>query len=184
MDILVVTLIIGCIAAQRAWSRGYELTSLLLALTTCVIVTPTAWPHYFTYAPLLLLVPIEMGMKARLARAAVATSVLMFFPLYSFVYPVHPTTVWSIIYTTISRDIFLAAALLFLITSLLKSRYAASPGDPSPGSKHSDAAFTPSQTEQHATTAPRSQRSPVMAKQTPPYFPPPHNKHHGPTHLP
>jgi site-specific DNA-methyltransferase (adenine-specific) len=97
----------------------------------------------------------------------------MFFPLYSFVYPVHPTTVWSIIYTTISRDIFLAAALLFLITSLLKSSYAASPGDPSPGSKHSDAAFTPSQTEQHATTAPRSQRSPVMAKQTPPYFPHP-----------
>lgn len=62
--------LVGLFAAVRAWSRGHFLTSVVLGLIISVIGSPIAWNHYFSFLPLMLFLPRELGWRSGITRAA------------------------------------------------------------------------------------------------------------------
>jgi alpha-1,2-mannosyltransferase len=111
--VFLLVLIIGLIAARNLWRRGYELSSMLIALIVSIVGAPIAWDHYFVFVPLLCLVPLEMGWHHALSRTAIATAAMMVVPWFNFRRPT-PGSWWISTYVFISRN-----AILFGVLALL-----------------------------------------------------------------
>ncbi len=65
-----VFVVIGVIASYGAWLRGREFTAVMVGLIISTICSPIAWNHYFSFIPLLLLLPLEIGWRSWTARVA------------------------------------------------------------------------------------------------------------------
>ena len=75
-----IVVILGLYAAQNLWKHSYEFSSAVVLLVTSIIGAPVAWDHYFTYAPILIFVVLEVGMKSWTARAAVLNIIILIIP--------------------------------------------------------------------------------------------------------
>jgi len=70
LAVAAVFVVIGVIASYGAWSRGREFTAVIVGLIISTICSPIAWNHYFSFIPLLLLLPLEIGWRSWTARVA------------------------------------------------------------------------------------------------------------------
>lgn len=70
LAIAAIFVVIGVIASYGAWSRGREFTAVVVGLIISTICSPIAWNHYFSFLPLLLLLPLEIGWRSWTARVA------------------------------------------------------------------------------------------------------------------
>ncbi len=111
--ISVVVVAAGLFGAQRLWRRNLELNAMTLVLVTSAIGAPLAWDHYFIFAPLLLLTPLEVGWKSPLGRIAIGAAAIMTFPWFHFRRPIS-STFWEITYSFTARNAILFASLALL----------------------------------------------------------------------
>jgi len=72
--------VLGLYAAQNLWKRSCEFSSAVVLLMTSIIGAPVAWDHYFTYAPILIFVALEVGMKSWTARTALLNIAVLIVP--------------------------------------------------------------------------------------------------------
>ncbi len=70
LAVAAVFVVIGVIASYGAWARGHEFTAVVVGLIISTICSPIAWNHYFSFLPLLLLLPLEIGWRSWTARVA------------------------------------------------------------------------------------------------------------------
>ena len=70
LAIAAIFVVIGVVASYGAWARGHEFTAVIIGLIISTICSPIAWNHYFSFIPLLLLVPLELGWRSWTARVA------------------------------------------------------------------------------------------------------------------
>jgi hypothetical protein len=89
-------------------------------LIASAIGAPLAWDHYFSFAPLLLFVPLEIGVRNPLSRVALASAVVMLVPWFRFRRPT-ASSWWSSCYAFIGRNALLFVSLVMLVTPLLVS---------------------------------------------------------------
>jgi hypothetical protein len=74
----------GMAAAVRLDRAGLKLSSLVTLLAMSVIISPVTWDHYFTFAPLLVFVAYEVGVRTILGRASVAAFLIFTTPWFIF----------------------------------------------------------------------------------------------------
>jgi alpha-1,2-mannosyltransferase len=77
----------GLVVAVRLDRLGLPITALVIVLCLSVVVSPVAWDHYFTFAPLLVFAILEVGFRSLLARASMVALLLFAFPWFLFRYP-------------------------------------------------------------------------------------------------
>lgn len=120
MELLVCLMALGLAlyGSHRLWLHGYTLSALVIALTGSVIATPVAWDHYFSFVPLLLLVPFEVGVRRTLSRVALGVAVVMMAPWYRLRRPT-PGSTWATLWTFTSRNALLIAALTLLTGAVI-----------------------------------------------------------------
>lgn len=82
----------GLAGSQRLFRRECTLSATVVLLVTSVIAAPVAWDHYFVFAPLLLLVPLEAGWRSTFSRVCLLAAAVMAFPWFHFRRP--PTGPW------------------------------------------------------------------------------------------
>jgi alpha-1,2-mannosyltransferase len=119
MELLVclAVLALALFGSHRLWLRGYPLSALVIVLTGSVIATPVAWDHYFSFVPLLLLVPFELGFRHALSRTSLFVAVIMMAPWYRLRRPT-PGSTWATVWTFTSRNALLLASLAILVSAL------------------------------------------------------------------
>jgi alpha-1,2-mannosyltransferase len=121
--ILVVATLIG---AERLWRHDCHLSALVLILITSVIGSPIVWDHYFAFAPLLFLMPFELGWKSPLARTAIVSGLVMVVPWFLFRQPVGRTW-WTATYAFGARNALLLACLAVIVASFWQRSPATNP---------------------------------------------------------
>ncbi|MGD0055325.1 MAG: glycosyltransferase family 87 protein [Acidimicrobiales bacterium] len=115
-----IVMIVGLWSSHRLWSHGRELSAMVVLLIASAIGAPLAWDHYFSFAPLLLFVPLEIGVRNPLSRVALASAVVMLVPWFRFRRPT-ASSWWSSCYAFIGRNALLFVSLVMLVTPLLVS---------------------------------------------------------------
>jgi len=83
--------LVGVWIAVRLYRQGYRVTTLVILVCTSVLITPVAWDHYFTFAPLLVFVIIEVGFSTAAGKLAVLSLGCFSFPWVAF-HVVNPQT--------------------------------------------------------------------------------------------
>jgi hypothetical protein len=113
-------MVVGLWGAQRLWRQDHELSSLVVLLVAATIGAPLAWDHYFSFAPLLLFVPFEFGVRNPFSRAALVSALVMVVPWFRFRRPTTATW-WTDSYAFVGRNALLFASLSLLVTPFVVS---------------------------------------------------------------
>ena len=115
-------LVVGIVVAARLARIGYRVTALVTIVCTSVLVSPVAWDHYFTFAPLLVFVIMEVGLGSVPGKIAAISLALFTFPWLAFKEQVvHPTLVRDLL-TAASENALFVAALLAIASAALAAR--------------------------------------------------------------
>jgi hypothetical protein len=72
---------LGMWATHRLWRAGRPLSSFCTLMGACVLAGPVTWDHYYTFAPLLVLVAWENRDRRPLAVAAIVALVIYALPV-------------------------------------------------------------------------------------------------------
>ena len=62
--------VVGIWVAVRLDRNGSRVTGLVILLCTSVLISPIVWDHYFTFAPLLVFVIMEVGISSTVGKLA------------------------------------------------------------------------------------------------------------------
>jgi hypothetical protein len=108
--------VVGLIAINLTWRRGHVLSSLVLGLIVSTIASPVAWDHYFTFAPLLVLMVFELGWKSVLARTGLLSCLVLAIPWHVFRTTV-PGHWWSGSLYFFAREAIVLALLAVLVSA-------------------------------------------------------------------
>ena len=119
--------VLGLYAAQNLWKRSYEFSSAVVILMTSIIGAPVAWDHYFTYAPILIFVALEVGMKSWTARTALLNIAVLIVPWNHW--RSATSTSWMASFGTYMSRNSITLASLALRTAALLERSTHSPAD-------------------------------------------------------
>ena len=119
--------VLGLYAAQNLWKRSYEFSSAVVILITSIIGAPVAWDHYFTYAPILIFVALEVGMKSWTARTALLNIAALIVPWNHW--RSATSTSWMASFGTYVSRNSITLASLALLTAALLERSTHSPAD-------------------------------------------------------
>jgi alpha-1,2-mannosyltransferase len=115
--VCVIVLAVALWGSHHLWLGGFALSSMVVALLGSVIATPVAWDHYFSFVPLLLVIPFEIGFADIFGRACVGAALVMMAPWYRLRRPT-PGSLWATVWTFTSRNALLLASLAVLATAL------------------------------------------------------------------
>jgi alpha-1,2-mannosyltransferase len=115
--VCVIVLAVALWGSHHLWLGGYALSSMVVALLGSVIATPVAWDHYFSFVPLLLVIPFEIGFADIFGRACVGAALVMMAPWYRLRRPT-PGSLWASVWTFTSRNALLLASLAVLAAAL------------------------------------------------------------------
>jgi alpha-1,2-mannosyltransferase len=116
----------GLYCGHRLWRRELPYSSMMVVLIASTIGSPVAWDHYFVFAPLLALMPVELGWRNPLARAALVATALTMIPWYYWRNPPRGDW-WVSLYTCLTRNAILSAMLIVLVGSLFERRAVVAP---------------------------------------------------------
>jgi alpha-1,2-mannosyltransferase len=123
----ILVLVAGMTAAVQLDRLGWEVSALVVLLLASVLPSPVAWDHYFTFAPLLLFVAIEVGYRSLLGRASLISLALFIVPWSFFRLPPPGNTpnstvekVTSSVLELVARNAYFAASLVVIIAAWLQ----------------------------------------------------------------
>jgi alpha-1,2-mannosyltransferase len=115
----VLIVIVGMAAAARLDRCGLQVSALVTMLCLSVVVSPVAWDHYFTFAPLLVFVTIEVGYKSSLGRASLVALLLFAFPWFLFRYPSGYSSSIAVLSVVQTACVVLARNAFFIASALV-----------------------------------------------------------------
>jgi len=76
--------ILGVWVALRLDRKGFRVTTLVILVCTSVLVSPLTWDHYFTFAPLLIFVVMEVGFSTAAGKLAAVSLACFTFPWVAY----------------------------------------------------------------------------------------------------
>jgi hypothetical protein len=118
----VATAIFGVWVAVQLDRKGYRVSTLVILVCTSVMISPVAWDHYFTFAPLLVFVVMEIGFSTFAGRLAALSLACFTFPWLAYrVGYVHPDLGDDVI-DLLGRNALFVAAVLVMVSGLLAAR--------------------------------------------------------------
>jgi alpha-1,2-mannosyltransferase len=118
-----VVAILGVLIAARVYERGYRVSALTTLLCTSCLISAVAFDHYFTFAPLLVFVLMEVGLTSASGISAAAALALFLFPWFAFRLGfIHPSLTQDIVVGASRNAVFVAALLVVLSAALAASR--------------------------------------------------------------
>ncbi len=121
-------LIVGLAAAVRLDRAQYNISALVTLLFMTVVLSPVAWDHYFTFAPLLVFVIFEVGFKSILGRASLIALLSFLVPWFMFRRLPGSQPNLAILalgqsgYVLLARNVLLMASLLVIGAAWAQSR--------------------------------------------------------------
>ncbi len=71
---------LGVWAATRLWRSGLKVSALVAALAASILAGPVTWDHYYTFAPLMVVVAVECWPRRALVAAALGAAVIYAVP--------------------------------------------------------------------------------------------------------
>ena len=123
LGVAAIFVVIGVIASYGAWLRGREFTAVIIGLIISTICSPIAWNHYFSFIPLLLLLPFEIGWRswtARVGYLAVAVNMVPW-PHWKLVGVVQVLLDHSHLYLAyVAQNATMVSMLLVLLTATVE----------------------------------------------------------------
>jgi alpha-1,2-mannosyltransferase len=120
----VIIAIVGIWVAVRLDRRGYPVTALVILLCTSVLISPLAWAQYFTFAPLLVFVIMEVGISSASGKLAALALACFAVPWVLYLRTIeHPTLVEDV-RDLVSYNALFVAALVVMASGVLAARRA------------------------------------------------------------
>jgi len=99
-----------------------EISAMVCVLYASVLGSPVAWDHYFAFAPLLVLVIVEVGLHTWLGRACVLALANFCIP-WLFFHNTIETSTYLAIRDFVARNAILLTSLLVLASVFATSRH-------------------------------------------------------------
>lgn len=118
-SILVIAL--GLCASQRLWKMDCAISAMVCVLYASVLGSPVAWDHYFAFAPLLVLVVREVGLRTWLGRACLLALATFAVP-WLFFHNTLETSTYLAVRDFVARNAILFTSLLVLVSVFATSR--------------------------------------------------------------
>jgi alpha-1,2-mannosyltransferase len=119
LSVLVISL--GLCASQRLWKMDCEISAMVCVLYASVLGSPVAWDHYFAFAPLLVLVIVEVGLRTWLGRACVLALANFCVP-WLFFHNTIETSTYLAVRDFVARNAILLTSLIVLASVFATSR--------------------------------------------------------------
>jgi alpha-1,2-mannosyltransferase len=116
---LVITL--GLCASQRLWKMDCEISAMVCVIYASILGSPVAWDHYFAFAPLLVLVIREVGLRSWLGRASVLALATFCVP-WLFFHNSLETSTYLAIRDFVARNAILLTSLIVLASVFATTR--------------------------------------------------------------
>ncbi|HVB71451.1 MAG TPA: glycosyltransferase family 87 protein [Acidimicrobiales bacterium] len=110
-------MVLALLAAQRLWRAGLDFCAVIVVLIAGAIASPVAWDHYFSFAPLLILVALEARANTALGRTAIVATVVSLVPWVIFRTP-SITTSWTTTYAFVARNALLLSTFAVIVVAL------------------------------------------------------------------
>lgn len=131
--------VVGLWLAARLDRLGYKVSALVMLVCTSVIISPLAWDHYFTFAPLLVFVIMEVGLRSPAGEVAAIALAIFAFPWEAYRGQfLHSTLQQNLLHVAAQNAVFIAALLVMVSGGLAVKR-----GAQLLGSKHSSEGSAP-----------------------------------------
>jgi len=71
---------LGLFTAQRLWKRDARISSVICLVCAGNIASPVAWDHYFAFAPILILMVWEVGIRTWFGKASTLAAIIYAYP--------------------------------------------------------------------------------------------------------
>ena len=117
----VLVIALGLCAAQRLWKMDCEISAMVCVLYASVLGSPVAWDHYFAFAPLLVFVIGEVGLRSWLGRASLLALANFTIP-WLFIHNSLETSTYLAIRDFVARNAILVTSLIVLASVFATSR--------------------------------------------------------------
>lgn len=117
----VLVIALGLCASQKLWKMDCEISAMVCVLYASVLGSPVAWDHYFAFAPLLVLVIREVGLRSWLGRACVLALANFLIP-WLFIHNSLETSTYLAIRDFVARNAILLTSLTLLGSVFATSR--------------------------------------------------------------
>ena len=117
----ILVLVCGIVGAGKLSRQGLELSALLILCTTSVLITPNAWVHYFTFAPLLVLAVYEARWERPFGQACALAALVMMFPWVLYKIEINPDVLKAIL-GFVARNAVLGVSLLLILVAFFDGR--------------------------------------------------------------
>jgi alpha-1,2-mannosyltransferase len=116
--------ILGIWVAVRLDRRAYRATALVILVCTSVLISPLAWDEYFTFAPLLVFVIMEVGFSSVAGKLAALALACFAFPWVPYLWAFAHPTLGQDVRDVVSYNALFVAALLVMASGVLAARRA------------------------------------------------------------
>ncbi len=119
--------VIGMSAAVHLDSLGFRVSALVTLVCVSVLISPVAWDHYFSFAPLLVCVILEVGLRSTSGKLSAAALVIFTIPWFVLrgiprdTIDIGPPWIQSAL-AQVSRNALFVAALLVIAAGMLAAR--------------------------------------------------------------
>ncbi len=116
--------IVGIWVAVRLDRSGYRVTALVILVCTSVLISPLAWAQYFTFAPLLVFVIMEVGFSSAAGKLAAVALACLAFPWVPYLWAFAHPTLGQDVRDVVSYNALFVGALLVMASGVLAARLA------------------------------------------------------------
>lgn len=106
---------VAALSSHSLWKKGLRLTPLLALLFGGAIASPVAWDHYFSFIPLLFLVPLEVGRRSGLSYWCISVGLLDSLPWWRLRTLQHSSPILSALGWVSQSELCLSGIALLLV---------------------------------------------------------------------
>lgn len=100
------------------------MTALVMLVCTSVLISPLAWAQYFTFAPLLVFVIMEVGLSSASGKLAALALACSLFPWVPYLRTIERPTLGQDVRDLVSYNALFVVALLVMASGVLAARRA------------------------------------------------------------
>jgi hypothetical protein len=115
----VVIAIVGIWVAVRLDRKDFRVTSLVILLCTSTVISPLAWDHYFTFAPMLVFVIMEVGFSRPEGKLAALALACFAFPRVPYYWGVAHPNFGDDVRSLISFNALFVGSMLVMVSGVL-----------------------------------------------------------------
>ena len=114
--------VVGIWVAVRLDRKGYPVTSLVILLCTSVLISPLAWDYYFTFAPLLVFVIMEVGFSSTAGKLAALSLACFAFPWVPYLWAFAHPNFGDYVRGLVSFNALFVGSVLVMVSGVLAAR--------------------------------------------------------------